>query len=350
MQQQSSEPLSSVSPPQSLASRLLRGLAAAAVISAAALVVVEIGLRLVGIGGGPRIPEFPPGYFARDANGIVEASPGDHRVVCRRRTGELIYQLIYSFDRFGRRITPVEAGPDRRGFLRVLGGSFAFGEGAATTETLPYRLGALTRQYVPYNYGFHGTGPFDALARLDAGNLPAEVPEPRGVGLYVYMDDHINRVNDSSKIAGWHSHEVYYRQRADGEFVRAGSFRSAHPWRTALYTLLYHSNLLRRLGLSLPLRTTSVHLDRTADALAAIHERFLATFPGSDFVVVMYPSSGYAADIGQRLRTRRVRSLDYSGLYDHRDARYRLAPENGHPTAAAHELIARAIVRDLGLE
>jgi len=320
-------------------------------MGAAGLLVVEVGLRVVGIGGGARIPEFPKGYFARDANGIIEASPGDHFVVSRRRsTGEPIYRLTYSFDRFGRRITPVEPGAERRRFAIVLGGSFAFGEGAAANQTLPARIGALTKTYVPYNYGFHGSGPFDALARLDAGNLPEEVPETEGVGLYLYMDDHINRVNDSSKIAGWHRREVYYRQTADGGFMRDGSFQSAHPWRTAFYTVLYHSNLLRALGIAVPVRTTSAHLDRTADVLAAIRDRFVAEFAGSELVVVVYPGSGYAADIRERLTKHGVRSLDYSDLYDRLDPRYRLAPEDSHPSAAAHELVARAIVRDLGLE
>jgi hypothetical protein len=293
---------------------------------------------------------YPKGYFTRDALGMVKPAPGRWHVVTKSSaTGQVVYDVNYTVDQFGRRITPLSAPGPRDRFALFFGCSYTYGEGLNDDETLPHYFGELAPRYRPYNYAFHGGGPFEALARMESVDFKTEVAEKQGIGFYTFIDDHVNRVNNSSSVASWHSEEIHYSRLPDGTFVHDGSFNTARPWQSRLYRFVYGNRLLRYLGFHLPLRITSHELDLTAAAIAEVANRFHRHFPDSDFYVVFYPNTAWHDRIGKRLVRMGVRTLDYHDLFDKYRSPY-LIEGDGHPSAEAIRTFASAIVRDLHVD
>jgi len=134
-------------------------------------------------------------------NAVVEAT--------KEVNGKTIYQAIYSIDRFSRRITPVKNKADK--FLLFFGGSFTFGEGVNDNETLPYYVVKEANQYQPYNYGFHGYGPQEMLAKLESKNFASELTQKQGHLIYSFIDPHVERAAGSMYVYnGWGKDMPYF--------------------------------------------------------------------------------------------------------------------------------------------
>jgi hypothetical protein len=291
--------------------------------------------------------QYPKGYFTHDAFGMAKPAPGEWEVVTKSTdTGKIVYDVRYTVDQFGLRATPVSNPEGRDRFALFFGCSYTYGEGLPDDETLPHDFGEIAPRYRPYNYGFHGGGPFEALARMEHVDFDVEVPEKSGIGVYLYIDDHVRRVNNTSTVARWHSGEILYTQTADGRFVSDGSFAQARPWETWLRRFVSNQRVLRYLNVQLPLRIGSKHFDLTALALAEVARRFEARFPGSEFYVAIYPGMVWSEPIGKRLVRHGVHVLDYSKLFKRDTPGYRIAAD-GHPTAAANRELAAALARDV---
>ena len=329
----------------------LLGAAVAAVFLSLLSGASEVGLRSQKWGGLPMQRGYPPGYFTHDAFGFAKPAPGQwHVVTTSAENGDLLYDVHYTVDRFGRRVTPVsDETRSRDRFAMVFGCSYAYGEGVQDDETLAHDIGELAPAYRPYNYAFHGGGPFEALARVEHVDFDAEVAEKSGVAFYVFIDDHVNRVINASNVASWHSNEVHYARRPDGTFVHDGTFHQVEPWRTRLAQFVFSSRVLRYIGVQMPMKVTPEHVQLTIDALGAVAKRFGARFPGSQFYVVIYPGSQWHAELVKGLGKLGVRTLDYHDLFKREDPRYHLG-EDRHPSAEAHRTLAAAIVRDLDLD
>ena len=309
--------------------------------------VAELGLRAREWGRLAVDRHYPTGYFTHDAFGMAKPAPGQwHVVTTDVATGRPVYDVQYTVDSFGRRVTPVSNAGARDRFALFFGCSYTYGEGLQDDQTLAHDVAEIATRYRPYNYAFHGGGPFEALARMENLDFKTEVTEKSGVGFYLFIDDHVRRVINSSRIASWHSSEIHYTQTGDGTFVRDGSFADARPWQTWLYRFVFNQRVLRYLGIELPLKTTSQHLDLTAAVLGEVAKRFKEHFPGSEFYVVIYPGSTWHEPIARRLERRGVRVLDYHALFPRNAPGYRI-DSDGHPTAAAIRELAAAIAREL---
>ena len=108
--------------------------------------------------------------FTLDDTLGVRPAPGLHTTAKMTYGGRTVYDVTYSFDEHGLRISP----PDERGFeqpcVLFFGGSFTFGEGVEDDEAMPYRAGvrAAGRAAVR-NFGFSGYGPHQMLAAIESG-------------------------------------------------------------------------------------------------------------------------------------------------------------------------------------
>jgi hypothetical protein len=194
-------------------------------VMCAILLGAEIALRL-NEGASEIRRTATEGHHDLSRHNIMQARPGKHRVTTTDgKTGQLIVEAEYSIDAFGRRITPrrVEIGAKFRLFF---GDSFTYGEGVKGDETLPSHVASLAPEYVPYNYGFSGMGPFDVLARLETVDFSQEVPQTRGIVLYTFLDLHIQRTSGGMSISPWHKERAYYDVTEDGHFTRNGTFQS----------------------------------------------------------------------------------------------------------------------------
>jgi hypothetical protein len=290
-------------------------------------------------------PEY---YQAHSALGWAP-KPGIKTRAWKRVAGDPVYDVQYSIDALGRRVTPGAAAGPRSTFLLFFGCSVTFGEGVQDAETFPYFVAERAPRVRAYNYGFHGYGPQQLLARLETQDLRTEVAEPKGTLVYLFIDAHVNRAIGSMVVyTGWADKAPFYRLGADGASVRDGTLTTGRPLTSILYSILGRSQVLKRSHLDVPPTITERHIDLTARILAASAQRFHEQFGGGRFVVVIFPGSKHAVPLRRALGRHGVESLDYSGLFDAADPAYAI-PNDWHPTPQAHRRLAEQLVKDLGL-
>jgi hypothetical protein len=96
-------------------------------------------------------------------------NPGRHRSRNETRSGDLIYDVIYTIGDDHFRVTPREdrpVGTEDSKRINFFGCSFTFGEGVNDDETFPYYVQQQIEGSVARNFGFHGYGLQQALAIL----------------------------------------------------------------------------------------------------------------------------------------------------------------------------------------
>jgi hypothetical protein len=328
------------------------------------LAALALGWGIVGVGLGAAelvlralppaktwlVTAHAPGYATSDAWGRHGPSaPGEYPASgSDPQSGETVYRVVYSIDESLRRITPAPGGP-RPSFAAFFGGSFAYGEGVGADETTPYHFGRLVLRARPYNYAYHGHGAADLLAKLESGSLRAEIEEPRGVGIYVFNDHHVDRTLGTLRVTGsWGAGKPAYAISDAGRVEWVGTFESAHPLRTRLYRLLLSSEIFNRLGLDWP-PVGDAELDLVTRVVSRARELFEEQLPGSTFWVAAYPgATDYGPAVLGRLAAQGIRTLDLSGLFDARRPEYHL-PGDPHPSPLAHERFAEALAAGIEL-
>ena len=312
--------------------------------------VLEAGAWTLGVRAQPTEETWidPEYYQAHPALGWAP-KPGIKTRAWKRVAGESVYDVQYSIDPLGRRVTPGADAGARRTFLLFFGCSVTFGEGVNDAETLPHFVAERAPQVRPYNYGFHGYGPQQLLARLETQDLRAEVSEPDGSLVYLFIDAHVNRAIGSMVVyTGWADTAPHYGLGPDGALVRDGTLTTGRPATSILYSILGRSQILRRSHLDVPLAITERHIALTAGILAASERRFHEQFGDGRFLVVIFPGSTHAARLKRALDRRGVEFLDYSALFDASDPAYAI-PNDWHPGPRAHRRLAEQLVTDLGL-
>ena len=326
-------------------------LAVAAALSSWGL--LEAGFSLVETRRESRTESFVArDYYQPDAMLGYGPKRGSRTRAWKKLDGRTLYDVEYQIDEKGRRVTPVEDRERRDRFLLVFGCSFAFGEGIGGDETLPAFVARRAPRFVPYNYAFHGYGPHQLLAKLEAGTLRDEVNEAEGVLVYALIGAHVSRAIGSMIVySSWAHDAPYYELDASGNPVRRGTFTTGRPWTSIGYALLGGSRVLGFLHLDVPPVVTDSHLAFTARLLARSSALFRESFGPQRFVVVAYPEhwpSAIAGRLGSALAREAIEYLDYSSLFGSDRAKY-FFPGDRHPNARAHEAIAEQLVADLGL-
>lgn len=290
-----------------------------------------------------------PDYYQPDEVLGYAPRPAMRAHAWKRVDGRPVYDVAYTIDAAGRRLTPVRGEGERSRFLLLFGGSFVFGEGVSDDETLPYFVGERAVDHVPYNYGFHGYGPQQVLARLESGQLRREVRQPEGRGVYLFIDSHVNRAIGSLVVyTRWAWAVPHYAIDPSGTPVRRGTLTTGRPLRSIVYATLGMSAIVRELGFEIPLWITDDHVEATARLLARASELLGRQLRSRGLTVVIFPGSRHAERLRHHLAARGVETLDYSALLDWEDPRY-FIPEDWHPSPLTNRILAERLVEDLGL-
>jgi len=320
-------------------------------LTIALILCSEGSLYLLKIGEKPIQTEFPPNYNHRDQSGILLPNQGKHNVSMHiKKTKEEVYNVVYSVDKYRRRIVPVENEENRDKFIMFIGCSYTFGEGVENNQTFAYEVGKNATEYTPYNYAMHGAGPFDNLARLEGIDYENEIKEKNGLLIYMYIDPHVIRTIGGGHAMNWKINDPYYEVNKDGELVRHGTFIEARPFLTRFYYILGKSRILRVLNIWFPLKITSKHIEVTAKTIEAMRDRFKLQYPDSEFYVLFYPDVLYVDEIIGELQERDIQYLDFSHLYDSKDPKYSIRKEDEHPSPLAHMTLGKKIVEELQLQ
>ncbi len=258
----------------------------------------------------------------------------------------VIYNVQYSVDDYNRRINPSNSDnqKDKR-FALFFGGSFTFGSGVEDYETLPFHFVNQDTNYISYNYGFGGYGSNQMLANLKSPNFKEEILQKKGVCFYIYIDNHINRVNGFfNTFTKFGAFTPYYNIK-NGEISNKVSFIEGRPILSYFYFLLDNSNTLEYFNINFPLKITNKHYELTASVIKESYTSYLQHFGQNDFYIVIYP--GHSDKIIDYLKDTKIKVLNYKNLFESNDQFQIYPPYETHPNARAFELLSKKINEDI---
>ncbi len=130
---------------------------------------------------------------------------------------QVIYDVTYTIDEHGLRRGPLV---DSTECVLFFGGSYAFGEGVADDEAIPWLVGKAL-DVRTYNYSFHGYGPHQMLANIEHGRVTSTADCEAIAAVYVLIDDHIFR---SAGKASWDKDGPEFIIDEQGRAVQTGTF------------------------------------------------------------------------------------------------------------------------------
>ncbi|RMF01144.1 MAG: hypothetical protein D6768_11260 [Chloroflexi bacterium] len=294
---------------------------------------------------------YTDNYFQDDPLLGYKPRPSAQVESIKKAGDEVIYHVTYTTDEFSRRVTPQSHPERRQKFILFFGDSFTFGEGVNDNETLPAYTAQLAPDYHAYNYGFSGYGPQQMLSKLQSGTLPAEIPQSDGIGVYVFIDAHVERAIGSMYVYNaWGADMPYYTVNWRGQLERRGTFRSGRPFISALYEGLAQTEFARYTHLNIPGTLRAQHYRLTAQIIAAARDEFSRQYPGSPFYVLVYPDEGdYFESINPYFEEFGLRILNYDEWLKLDVGQGTAFHGDGHPTGKAHRQVAGWLALDLGL-
>jgi hypothetical protein len=264
----------------------------------------------------------------------------------RTVNGKVIYSINYSTDANSLRITPVDSTKPRTKYAQFYGCSMTFGEGVQSDETLPYYFGKFDSTYRPYNFAYSGYGPHQMLARLETGSPKKIVRETDGIGFYIYINDHVNRVIGTMTNYGYNGGNAPYFHKLGNGLKHDGLFKDARKIRSWFYEKLSGSNILKLFKIGYPFKITESDYELTAEIMAQASKNYQKQFSNDNFYVIIYPTTVDSSLIINLLKQKGVKVLDYSKLFDPTDKKYAIAYDE-HPTALANEILIKQLVKDI---
>jgi hypothetical protein len=294
---------------------------------------------------------YPKDFLIVDTNLGYKAKPNARvRALKRAGDGEIIFDVEYSTDSWGRRLTPVKNLDQRSRFLVFFGCSGTFGYGLNNNASLPYYIGQMAPLYKPYNEALVGYGPQHMLAVLEDNSFYKSIEESRGIVLCIGA--WIHRAVPSNILYGRrHVGFPYYYINESGQLIRDGSFKTGKPITSLLYDLLRPISLAKSIGLHKYLtRQTQADIRVTASIVIKSSHLVRRNFSDANFYLVIPPGlKGLSyKQLVLLVRKAGVNVLDYSEHSQLILNKYKI-PRDGHPTAAYNQLMAELIVRDIGL-
>jgi len=268
--------------------------------------------------------------------------------VAIKQDSDLIADAIYSTDKYGRRITPVDNPDQRSNIVLFFGGSFTFGYGVNDDETLPYYLARLSPAHMPYNYGVNGYGPQQMLAKLEGDDFPGELTASQGIAIYSFIAPHVDRATGVMYVHNSNGHIMpFYTVDFNDQLVRRGTFVSGRPVTSLLYGLLGISQTAKFYNVKIPREIGNDHIRLTVRIIEEARDVFRRKFENGDFYVIIYPAHGGSQQMQAYLEEAGIKYLDYSDLIDKDRAGFWLP--DGHPTAQTHRVVAERLVEDIGI-
>ncbi len=245
------------------------------------------------------------------------------------------------------------AGPGPFGeFLAFFGCSYTFGIGVDDCDTIPALVGKAMPGRRPYNFAYQGWGPQHALELADR-EIKDHIREKTGAAVYLFIYGHVYRAAGGLQCAGGWGRDYPCYELEAGEPRYRGSFTEAHPWRALLYRGLLATNTVAVFKPAWPLPSRSAAgVELTAALLAKTRDRVLEQFPGSRFVVVMYPVNYTLAYEEQCRRAFTEKGLDTLAFPEPLletvppDRRF-AEGDFGHPSAESNRVFAAWLAREL---
>jgi hypothetical protein len=265
----------------------------------------------------------------------------------KKSGSKIIYDVTYTLDGYGRRTNPGIAPQVTDRYVLFFGGSFAFGEGLKDNQTLPASLAAILPDWKPYNYGYPGYGPQHVLTLLQKTDLAEQVAEKDGILIYPIISAHVQRAMGSMIVyTSWGYNMPNYTLNTSGTLVRNADFTRGRPLKAMLYSMLARSQLIKYLGLDIPIKESDEDMRLTAKIIATAKQAYTSHFGNDNFYVLIWPGASTAKTLIPYLEDEGIMSLDYFDAFDSSNENYRIAGD-GHPSALATEALAQRLMADI---
>ena len=293
----------------------------------------------------PKI-EGPTHSMMFDKDLGYKPKPDTSHTGTRTKDGKIIYSIKYSTDANSLRVTPLDTTKPRTKYAQFYGCSMTFGEGVKSNETMPYFFGEYDSTFRPYNFAYSGYGPHQMLARLETENTKKIVKENTGIGFYVYINDHVNRVLGTMTNYGYNGGQAPYYQIVNGQLQHDGLFTKGRKVRSWIFDLLLKSNILKLFKIGYPFKITEQDYELTAEVRAEASRAYKKQFGNDNFYVIIYPTTLDSSLIINLLQKKGVKILDYSKLFNPLEKGYAI-PDDEHPTALANEILIKQLVKDI---
>jgi hypothetical protein len=290
--------------------------------------------------------EMPPAWRVRDDEVGVRPAPGVAYREALRLGSEPIYDVVYTIDERGERVTPPVRGDGDALCVLFFGCSFTFGTGVGDEDTLPWLTGVASGQrHRIHNFSFGGWGPHQMLAALQSGQVDSALDCEPTHAIYQSVHDHVRRVAGRSP---WDPHGPRFVLDASGRPVRAGNFDD-RPSFPRSWPLLRNSEILRILAEDFEPGPRDYEL--FAEVVKASRDLLASRHPGVEFHVLLWDKRWKQdPEYWEGLERRGLRVHFVSGLLpDLREApeRWAVSPHDGHPNRAANERIAGFVAREI---
>lgn len=310
---------------------------------------------------------YPDGPFfvADDALGWVPAKGVQAHAIKYGPAGLLhgpegiLFDRTYTIDSNGLRIAPPYRQDTLTGTVLFFGCSFAFGEGLADNETLPYQVGVQSEgRYRIINFAFQAYGPNHMLAEIERGIVQRVVDTIPQYAIYVALPIHVWRVAGR---LGWGGHAPRYVLDENGIPRESGRLGNRQPLIERLgmrrvEKQLVKSAIYRRLSSG----DSRINDDDIRLYLAVVErskELLTAQYPGLQFHIIFWP---YQQDPPQEryayekmLEGFRHIGIPFSpveeilpGFRTDRSP-YILSSKDHHPNALANRLLAQYLVDEM---
>jgi len=293
----------------------------------------------------PKI-EGPSHSMIFDKDLGYKPKPDTSHTGVRTKDGQIIYSITYATDTNSLRITPIDSTKTQTKYAQFFGCSMTFGEGVQSNETLPYYFGKFDSTYRPYNFAYSGYGPHQMLARLETNNLRNIVKEKTGVGFYIYINDHVNRVIGTMTNFGYNGGNAPFYHKEGNGVKRDRLFVESRRLRSWFYEIMLKSNILKLFKIGYPFKISGDDYELTAEIMAESSRLYKQQFGNDNFYVIIYPTTIDSSLIISLLKQKGVKVLDYSKLFDPTAKQYAI-PYDEHPTALANEILIKQLVKDI---
>jgi len=260
------------------------------------------------------------------------------------RDNKELFEVTYHTDHLGHRISPGKY-EGRNKFALFMGCSFTFGVGVQDNETVPYYFAEKQKDYVPYNYGLGASGPHQFLRLLETKNLREEIKEEQGIGIFYYIEEHIQRATMHLPSIGWLRQSPHYELNQNQELEYQGNFEEDKSLWAQLLLKLAFQNFDYFTHHIFP-RVSKQDGDTTCKIIKKIKSEFLKQFPNSQFVV-LYNSGDMIYPMKNCLKKEGINYVSVAPRVNIQLGKKASIYGDGHPTALANELIANILAEEL---
>jgi hypothetical protein len=293
--------------------------------------------------------EFPAGIVSRHP--FLGYAPRPNTVASHRRTHgtEVDFDVTYSIDSTGLRVSPPYDKQEGKGVILFFGGSFTFGSGVNDEETMPYAAGIKTNgEYHVYNFGYRGYGAHQMLSALEHGMVDSIIDGPPGYAIYQAIADHVPR---AAGLKSWGKHDPRYILSDNGKVTYAGSFDEkgggVFQW---FWSEAMKCHVADTIVQSYRNRHAydQANVELFAAVVSASRDIIETRYKGCEFHLILWESGETGPDsIMEALERHGLRVHQIGDMLPERSKRrteYKISEHDNHPSALAHDLIAEYVV------